>query len=105
MIPPEKLAQFAPDDYAGAEEAQLHIDTATALVEGYTRGNHVTVTNKPRRGIESVILTVAARLQANPGQITRRDQAGSFSTHRGPGFQGFTLAELAVLNRYRRRAQ
>lgn len=105
MITPDKLAQFAPDDYAGEDEAQLHIDTAIALIEGYTRGNHANATGELRNGISSVILTVAARLQANPGQITRRDQAGSFSTHRGPGFNGFTLAELAILNRYRKRAK
>lgn len=104
MITPEKLAAFAPDDYAGADMAQVHIDTATALVEGYTRGNHTTPAGVPRPGVESVILTVAARLMANPGQVTRRDQAGSFSTHRGAGFSGFTLAEQAVLNRYRKRA-
>lgn len=105
MVSPADLQNFAPDDFDTEDMAQLHIDTAMALIEGYTRGNHANARGELRKGIESVILTVAARLQANPGQITRRDQAGSFSTHRGPGFNGFTLAELAILNRYRKRAK
>lgn len=46
----------------------------------------------------------AARLAANPGQVSKRDSAGQFTRQRGAGFSGFTLAEQAVLNRYRKRA-
>lgn len=105
MVSPKMLESFSPDDYPGEEEAQLFLDTATALIEGYTRGNHVDKRGLPRAGIDSVTLTVAARMMANPGQITKRDQAGNFSTHRGEGFSGFTLVELSVLNRYRKRAK
>lgn len=93
-----------PDEALTTEQATLALDTALALVEGYTRGNHVhPVTGDRRQGIDTVVLTVAARVAANPGQIVARDQAGSFTRHRGQGFSGFTLAELAVLNRYRKR--
>lgn len=94
-----------PDEALTVDQAQLALDAATGLVEGYTRGNHRhPVTGDYRPGINTVVLTVAARIAANPGQVQMRDQAGSFSRHRGQGFNGFTLAELAILNRYRKRA-
>lgn len=104
MITPAKLIAFSPDDAHDEDTALLAIEAATALVEGYTRGAHVTRNGEARPGVEAVILTVSARIAANPGQVVRRDSAGSFSTHRGQGFNGFTLAELAILNRYRKRA-
>lgn len=99
-----ELQSFVPDDAADPDAAALAVDTATALVSGYCRGNEVDRAGKSRPGIDAVTLTVAARIVANPGQVVMRDQAGVFSKHRGAGFSGFTLAELAVLNRYRRRA-
>lgn len=104
MVSTDMLKSFSPDDYPGEDEAQIYLDTAMALIEGYTRGNHANKRGEYRQGISEVALTVAARIMANPGQVTKRDQAGQFSRHRGQGFQGFTLGELAVLNRYRKRA-
>ncbi len=45
-------------------------------------------------------MTATARLLANPEQIATG--VGSVQIH--GGFKGFNLAELAVLNRYRKRA-
>lgn len=99
------LQGFMPDEALTVDQATVALESAAALIEGYTRGNHVhPLTGDHRPGVNTVILTVAARIAANPGQIVARDQAGSFSRHRGQGFSGFTLAELAVLNRYRKRA-
>lgn len=98
-----KLQEFLADTPVSDEVAKMAIDTATALVEGYTRGNHVFKSGSPRPGIEAVVLTVSARIAINPGQVARRDTAGPFSTSRSAGFNGFTLAEFAVLNRYRKR--
>lgn len=104
LVSKERLQAFTPDDALTDDVADLAVESATALVEAYTRGRHLDGNGKPRPGITTVILTVAARIGANPGQISRQDQAGSFSSRRGVGFSGFTLAELSVLNRYRKRA-
>lgn len=104
ILEPATLQGFAPDDMIPDEVAALAVDSATALVDAYTRGRHVDVKGRPRPGIATVVLTVAARIAANPGQVSRYDQAGQFSSRRGVGFTGFTLAERAVLNRYRKRA-
>lgn len=99
-----KLQAFAPEDGHDATQCEIAIESAVALIEGYTRGNHLNLAGKSRPGVDAVTLTVAARIVANPGQISRQDSAGTFSRRRGEGFSGFTLAELAILNRYRRRA-
>ena len=104
MVTLEELQAFTPDDGADPDQAQMALDSASALVAAYCRDNHVTRNGDTRPGVDTVILTSAARILANPGQVTMRDQAGSFSRHRGQGFSGFTLAELGVLNRYRKRA-
>lgn len=104
MIDPEKLMTFNPDDVTDVETATIAVESATALVESYCRGNHLTRSGNARPGVETVVLTVAARLAANPGQVSKRDTAGQFTRQRGAGFNGFTLAEQAVLNRYRKRA-
>lgn len=94
------MSDLPPDDSTAAAAA----DTATALIDGYTRGNHLDPEGEPRPGIHAVALTIASRLAANPGQINYRLQAGAFNKQVGNGFRGFTLAETAVLNRYRKRA-
>ena len=98
------LQAFDPEGAADEVQADIALKAAEALVESYCRGRHVDVHGDSRPGVDTVVLTVAARLVANPGQVVRRDQAGPFSTHRGEGFKGFTLAEQAVLNRYRKQA-
>lgn len=100
----EDLRKFSPEDAEDAEQAEIMLNSAVAMVDAYTRGRHVNRAGELRPGVSAVILTTAARLLANPGQVSRGDTAGQFSTRRGPGFSGFTLAEQAVLNRYRKRA-
>lgn len=104
LVSPATLQSFTPDDQLSDELAALAVESASALVDAYTRGRHLDRHGNPRPGITTVVLTVAARIGANPGQVSRQDQAGNFSSRRGAGFAGFTLAEQAVLNRYRKRA-
>ena len=85
------------------EQAEQALKIAAALVEAYTRGRHQR-RGVLRPGVEDVITTVAARILANPEQIAVREQVGPYSMYRGEGFSGFTLVELAVLTRYRKRA-
>ncbi|MGA4691902.1 hypothetical protein MX572_05960 [Rhodococcus pyridinivorans] len=80
--------------------------TVRALAYGYTRGSGFDVEGAPMHpDLEAVIATAAARLAANPEQVTKTVTVGPFNESRGAGFQGWSLAELAVLNRYRKRAQ
>ena len=79
-----------------AEQATTVI---TAMAMAYTRDQGFTGT-EPNDQIAAVITTAAARLVANPEQLPT--DVGSVSI-RG-GFTGWTLAELCVLNRHRKRA-
>ena len=102
MISPIMLVEFVG---SGTEDqAQEAIETITAMVEGYTRGRHVDALGRLRPGIEKVVTSAAARLLANPGQIAWKEQVGAYSSSRMGGFAGFSLAEQAILNRYRVRA-
>lgn len=108
LISPADLVAYVnpPADGANHEEqARQAIASARALVEGYTRGAAFTPFGDARPGIAEVVTTVAARILANPGAVSYRVTAGSVTISRGAGFQGFTLAETAVLNRYRKRAK
>lgn len=69
-----------------------------ALAKSYTRGGGF-VAGEPLEDVAAVIVTASARLAANPEQIAYQVGAVAF---RG-GFEGWSLAELAVLNRYRKR--
>ncbi|BCP05634.1 hypothetical protein [Mycobacterium paraintracellulare] len=80
--------------------AGQHAAVITALASGYTRGEGFT-DGVPKDDIAAVIVTATARLVANPQQLGT--DVGNVSI-RG-GFQGFNLAELFVLNRYRKRAE
>ena len=103
MMNPEELVKFT-----GAEgpdvldQAATALDMAAALVAAYCRGRHKRgETLKP--GVATVINSAAARILANPSFVQEREQIGPYSYFRGEGFKGFSLVELAVLNRYRKR--
>lgn len=83
--------------------AQQSLDMARALIGSYCRGRDRNKLGNPRPGVEAVENAVAARILANPSQIATREQIGPYSMYRQEGFKGFTLVELAVLNRYRKR--
>lgn len=100
----ESLASYLQRDLdkATAETAR---DLATTMVKSYTRGaGFDPATGDPAADLGAVILLVASRLYDNPDQ-RRAETLGAYSfTSALAGFQGYTLAELAVLHRYRRRA-
>ena len=86
--------------------ATEHVGIVTAMARSYTRGNgfdDVTVPGDPADDIAAVIVTATARLVVNPAGV-RSQTAGPFSTEHGAPFTGWSLAELFVLNRYRKRA-
>ena len=73
----------------------------TTLAKAYTRSRGFNG-NTPNDEIAAVITTASARLASHPEQVALT--VGSVAFPRG-GFTGWTAAELAVLNRYRVRAQ
>lgn len=104
LVTVAELQAFMPDDALDDDLCALAVEAATAVVAAYCRDRHLDGTGRPRPGVKTVALTVAARIAANPSGISRQDTAGPFSTRRSGGFEGFTLAELTVLKRYRRKA-
>ena len=88
-----------------AEQVDAHIAAVTASVFAYTRGNGFTSLNEtvqePADDLARVIISSVARLLHNPTH-TITETTGPFS-HRPAVFDGWTLPELAVLHRYRRR--
>lgn len=70
------------------------------MVRAYTRGNGFAGT-EPNLELAAVITSASARLAANPEQ----QQVDVGTVWVRSNFQGFNLAEMFVLNRYRVRAQ
>lgn len=101
----EDLGQFLGLEVLEADGKALQsaLTVVTGMVDAYTRGRSRTALGDYRPGVREVILSAAARLAANPGQVSWKEQSGAFSVSRGEGFSGFTLAEQFVLNRYRKR--
>jgi hypothetical protein len=90
-----------PGDTTLAGSAGAAISVVTALAKAYVRGGEDWETNDE---IDAVIITAAARLVTNPSQLGNDETLGPFSRSLRGGFTGWTLAELAALNRYRKLA-
>lgn len=99
------LMEFMGSDAPDIETARAAVRAATDLVDNYTRGLAYRRVRYPKKGVNAVVQTVAARLAANPGIVSRRDQAGNFSRSLGAGFNGFNLTEKMALEQYRRTAR
>ncbi|MFT4395790.1 hypothetical protein ACLTEW_12735 [Gordonia lacunae] len=82
-----------------AQQAQ---QVVTAQVRAYTRDRGFSG-DQPAPDLDTVILTSTARLVANPENL-RSEKIGDYEVQRQV-VEGWTLAELAILNRYRRRAR
>ena len=98
---PKDIADFLGqgDDQTVIALAGEALPVITAMAHAYTRGNGFT-DGEPNNEIAAVITTATARLIANPDQVQYRVGNVSFQS----SFQGWTLAETFVLNRYRKRA-
>ena len=79
------------------------IPVVTTLAKSYTRGNGFTG-NEPNDELAAIITTAAARLASNTKQLRYAQTAGQFVQDFPSAFDRSTPPELAVLNRYRRRA-
>ena len=74
------------------------------MARGYTRGAGFNSDGTPAPDIRAVILLATARLHAHPGQVRYSEARGPESVSFYDGFSGWTVGELAVLDRYRVRA-
>ncbi|CCK53031.1 Conserved protein of unknown function [Mycobacterium canettii CIPT 140060008] len=84
------------------------IPIITAMAKAYTRGRGFDdgpTADEPNTEIAAVITTASARLAANSRQLNASTTTPDITIDKRTFFQGWTLAELAVLNRYRVRAQ
>lgn len=84
--------------------ADTTVPLISAMARAYTRGRGFDQYFEPNEEIAAVITTAAARLASNSGQIAYSKTVGQASEEARSWFTGWTLAELAVLNRYRKRA-
>ena len=94
------LGRSDEDDLIDLAEQVLPI--VTAQVRGYTRDRGFSG-DEPAADIAAVVMTSAARLTANPENL-RAEAIGDYNVQRQVN-DGWTLTELAILNRYRRRAR
>lgn len=88
------------------EQADAHLPVVTAMVRAYVRGRGFSPDGEPFDDVAQVIVSSTARLVQNPRMLTEDTHAlDDFSrTRRLAVFDGWTLPELAVLHRYRKRA-
>lgn len=97
------MASAADVDALLAGGTDAIVPLITTMAKAYTRGQGFDG-DEPNPEIAAVITTASARLAANPKQLGNTDTAGPFSETVVGGFNGWTLAEQFVLNRYRKRA-
>lgn len=88
-----------------AELAEKIAVMVTAMAFAYTRGRGFDYDRRPNAELAAVITTASARYLANPKQESAAEAIGPFTRdRRSRGFEGWTLSEQVVLNRYRVRA-
>ncbi|WP_078344624.1 hypothetical protein [Mycobacteroides chelonae] len=79
------------------------IGMVTEMARAYTRGRGFSP--DPGDDVVAVILSASARVLMNPSQIVSNETMGPFAVSYRGGFDGWTTAELYVLNGYRVRAR
>jgi hypothetical protein len=102
---PQDVADFLGrgDDAKTLTLARDHLPVVTAMVRAYVRDRGFDAsTREPADDLALVIISSTARLVVNP-EHTIEQSVGAFSARQAI-FNGWTLPELAVLHRYRRRA-
>jgi hypothetical protein len=91
------------------EQGAASLQVVTAMASSYTRGQGFTADGTgdlvPNGEIRAVILTASARLLSNASGLLYDEAEGPSSISYRSAFQGWTVAESFVLNRYRVRAQ
>lgn len=103
MVAAQDVADFAgrSTDATFVAAAGESLSIVTAMVSAYTRGQGFT-DGEPADDLAAVITTATARLADNP-MLEVSEGVGEWNARHTP-LTGFTLAELFILNRYRKRA-
>lgn len=96
-----RVAAFVgyPDDEPTTAQARAAIPIVAEFVRGYTRA-HGWTADTPAGPLRAVIVTASSRLVTNPEQVTY--YAVADYAERPAVLEGYTVAELGVLHRYRR---
>lgn len=83
-----------------------HLPFVTATVRAYTRGRGFDLDGQPTPDLALVIVASCARLTQNPQGIYEDSDSidDASSSKKLSIFNGWTLPELAILHRYRKRA-
>ena len=89
-------------DAATVALATEHLPVVTVMVKAYVRSNGFDELGEPADDLALIIVSSCARLVVNP-EHTVSQELGTFSIRQAV-FNGWTLPELAVLHRYRKRA-
>ncbi|UXA10381.1 hypothetical protein KXD97_19855 [Mycobacterium sp. SMC-8] len=99
----EQVAAFLgqPENAATLATAEQAIPVVSTMLRAYVRGGAGWESNDE---LDAVIVAAAARMVSNPSGLAHDDTAGPFTRSVRGAFQGWTLAELFVLNRYRKTA-
>jgi hypothetical protein len=85
------------------QAAEAAVPLITAMAKAYTRDRGF-VDGEPNDEVAAVITAASARLAGNARQINWSQTMGPDSADMRSYFNGWTLAEQMVLNRYRVRA-
>ncbi|MGE2692211.1 hypothetical protein [Mycolicibacterium pulveris] len=97
----EDLSAFlGPSRQVDAEQATAVITIVTALARSYTRGNGF-VDDEPEPDIAAVITTASARVLTHAGQVEEYLVHGPESARYGASHFGWSIGELAVLDKWR----
>lgn len=94
------------NDPDAIRRAHAVLPEVQAMVRAYTRGRGFggpDADPEPVDEIAAVIVSVTARVITNPSGLQQTTITGPF-TETTAGWQGFTLLERVVLDRYRRKA-
>lgn len=120
MPEPDHVTTLIGDQFAVSyEQAAAAISVVTAMAKAYTRGvgfstvvvqpaddDHEAVTREVvHEEIAAVIQTTAIRYLRNPGTLPFREEMGGLVVDIKGGFTGWSIAERAVLDRYRLKAK
>ena len=88
---------------AGPESVEASLDAVRSMVRRYTRGRGFDASGVLMdEDLAVVVVSSAARLAVNPA-LNKQMTSGPFAVTPGI-FSGWTLAELVILNSYRKRS-
>ncbi|WP_193045278.1 hypothetical protein [Mycolicibacterium baixiangningiae] len=105
VYPADVVTLTTEGDGTALAVAEQIVPLVTAMAKAYTRGRGFHDNGEPFDDVAAAIATACARFMGNPKQALEAQTMGPFTRdHRSRGFEGWTLAEQSVLNRYRKRA-